>query len=85
MLYNFNKFLNESKEDEFNTLVPGDIVLHRGFRCEVKSVFKDKNETVDAIKINSPQGKDHRTLSLAQFKQQVSGVIKKEKTEKDED
>jgi hypothetical protein len=89
MLNNFNQFINESKEDEFNSIVKGDIVLHRGHRCKVLSVMKDKEGIVYSIKIDPIERKEaskfDRSLNLSQFKQQVSGVIKKEKTEEDED
>jgi hypothetical protein len=89
MLHNFNQFINESKEDEFNSLVKGDIVLHRGHRCKVTSVAKDKEGLVYSIGIDPAEKREaskfDRTLNLSQFKQQVSGVIKKEKTKKEED
>jgi hypothetical protein len=89
MLNNFNQFINESKEDEFNSIVKGDIVLHRGHRCKVLSVMKDKEGIVYSIKIDPIERKEaskfDRSLNLSQFKQQVSGVIKKEKTEEDGD
>jgi hypothetical protein len=86
-MLNFDQFINESREGEFNSLEKGDIVLHRGFRFEVKSILKNKEGMVDTVKIAPIKRLDDSThsksLSLAQFKQQVSGVIKKEKT-KDE-
>lgn len=78
-MLNFNQFINESKEDEFNSLKKGDVILHQGTRCEIKSVQKNKEGLVDVIKLD----KTGKSLNLNQYKQQVSGVIKKK--EEDED
>lgn len=80
-MLNFDKFINESQENEFNSLEKGDIILHRGTRCEVKSVLTNKEGGVDTIKLD----KSNKTLNLAQFKQQVSGVIKKQEKKKEDD
>ncbi len=82
-MLNFYQFINESKEDDFNSLIKGDIVLRRGTRFEVKSILKNKEGLIDTVKIAPVKRMDDSThtstLNLSQFKEQVSNVIKKAK------
>ncbi len=84
MLYNFNQYINESKEDEFRSLEKGDIILYAGARYKVKTA----NEyAISLTPIKKAQGADNKALkaNLAQYKERGGGIIEKAKKEEDED
>lgn len=84
MLYNFNKFINESKEDEFRSLKKGDIILYSATRFEVK---KADEYQIALSPVKKVEGEPFKTVkvNLSQYKEKGGGIIQKAKKEENED
>lgn len=84
MLHSFNRFINESKEDEFRSLKKGDIVLYIGAKYQVKSA---DGYLATLVPLKKAEGEPSRTVkaNLAQYKERSGGIVEKFREKEDED
>ena len=85
MLYNFNQFINESKEDEFRSLKKGDVILYAGARYTVKSANEYSISLTPLKRAAGDSSNKSLKANLAQYKERGGGIIEKAKKEEDED
>ena len=74
-MFNFNQFVNESKDDEFNSIKANDLVIWRGTRYKVKKAGHG------IIHLPKKDGDDTIKISLGQWKQYGGRIIEKTKKE----
>jgi hypothetical protein len=70
-MFNFNQFVNESKDHEFNSIDANDIVNWKGAKYKVKKVGHG------IIHLPKREGTDTIKVSLGQWKQYSGKLIEK--------